>query len=106
MHSKKLVIVIFAVATLNLSTFCYYQGIESKLDSFFTTLNKQYHLNGCILIADKGEILFKNAFGYSDFNVKKKLTTYSMFELASISKQFTAMGKWYGTQAIIRDIAT
>ena len=92
MYSNKFIIIIFAVVTFNLSSLCYSQDIENKLDSFFTTLSNQYHLNGCVLIADKGEVLYKNAFGYSDFNVKRKLTTNSMFELASISKQFTAMG--------------
>ena len=92
MHSKKFVIIFFAVVTFNLSTFCYSQDIENKLDSFFTILSNRYHLNGCVLIEDKGEILYKNAFGYSNFDVKRKLTTNSMFELASISKQFTAMG--------------
>ena len=49
-------------------------------------------LMGCVLVADKGKVVYKNAFGFSDFENKRKLTTNSMFELASISKQFTAMG--------------
>jgi CubicO group peptidase (beta-lactamase class C family) len=35
--------------------------------------------------------VFKKAYGYDDFKAKKRLTTESAFQLASVSKMFTAM---------------
>ncbi|SOD93497.1 serine hydrolase domain-containing protein [Spirosoma fluviale] len=47
--------------------------------------------SGVILIADKGQPIYEKAFGYKRFETKSPLTTGSIFELASVSKQFTAM---------------
>ncbi len=68
------------------------QDIRGNLDSLFNTLYHKHDLNGCVLVAEKGKVIHKKAFGFSDYNKQKELTTNSMFELASISKQFTAMG--------------
>ena len=92
MRHKILVIVILMIIIIMPPTSCFSQDIKDKLDTFFTTLYKQYHLNGCVLVADKGEILYKNAFGYSNFIAMTKLTANSMFDLGSITKQFTAAG--------------
>lgn len=62
-----------------------------KLDSLFGTLAKQGYLNGCVLIADQGKPIYQKAFGYANFDTKQTLTNETMFELASVSKQFTAM---------------
>lgn len=64
---------------------------EKKLDSLFGTLAKQGYLNGCVLIADQGKPIYQKAFGYANFDIKQLLTNETMFELASVSKQFTAM---------------
>jgi len=34
---------------------------------------------------------YEKAFGYADFKSKRLLNNQSIFELASVSKQFTAM---------------
>jgi CubicO group peptidase (beta-lactamase class C family) len=44
-----------------------------------------------VLYGEKGRLVFKKAYGYDDFKTKKKLTTTSPFQLASVSKMFTAM---------------
>lgn len=64
------------------------QKIDKLLDSLF--LLKKF--NGNILIAEKGEIIYKRSYGLSNEITKEKLTQKSIFELASCSKQFTAMG--------------
>ena len=92
MYSKKSKKIFINVIISIFLISCHSQLIRKNLDWLFTTLSNQYHLNGCVLIADKGKIIYKNVFGYSDFKVKSKLTTNSMFELASMAKQFTAMG--------------
>jgi CubicO group peptidase (beta-lactamase class C family) len=47
--------------------------------------------SGVVLVAEDGKILFEKSVGYRDFEDKTFLKTDDIFELASISKQFTAM---------------
>jgi len=47
--------------------------------------------SGVILLAEKGTAVYHKAFGYRDFRAKTPLDTADIFELASLSKSFTAM---------------
>lgn len=69
----------------------YGQDHISKIDSLLTTMYKNGNLNGNILIAEKGKVVYKKSFGFTNDSTKEKLNEHSIFELASISKQFTAM---------------
>lgn len=51
----------------------------------------QEGFSGVILVADDGKILFQKSVGYQNFEDKTFLKTDDIFELASVSKQFTAM---------------
>lgn len=62
-----------------------------QIDSIFTKLTKGYHFNGCVLYAEKGRLVFKKAYGIGNFKTKEPLTEHSTFQLASVSKMFTAM---------------
>jgi CubicO group peptidase (beta-lactamase class C family) len=50
------------------------------------------NFNGNVLIAKSGNIIYQKAFGYRNYDKKELLNNNSVFELASVSKQFTAMG--------------
>ena len=59
-----------------------------RLDSLLGSV-KDY---SCVLlVAEKGETVYHKAFGYNNFNTKEAMKTSSIFEIASVSKQFTAM---------------
>jgi CubicO group peptidase (beta-lactamase class C family) len=60
----------------------------NKIDSFLTT---QKSFSGVVLMADNGKPVYQKAFGYRDFEKQIPLQTTDIFELASVSKQFTAM---------------
>jgi CubicO group peptidase (beta-lactamase class C family) len=47
--------------------------------------------NGNILVGKAGKIIFQKSYGYRNFNTKELLDSNSVFELGSISKQFTAV---------------
>ncbi len=64
----------------------------AKLDEFFTGQQKHYRFNGNVLVADKGEIIFQKSYGYANFDNQRMLNDTSVFELASVSKQYTATG--------------
>jgi CubicO group peptidase (beta-lactamase class C family) len=61
------------------------------IDSIFSTLQVKGGFNGCVLYGEKGRLVFKKAYGYANFRSKERLTTSSAFQLASVSKMFTAM---------------
>ncbi len=69
----------------------FYEEKAAKVDSIVKSITTTSHFNGNILIAYKGNVILKESYGYADLNKKEKLTTESVFQLASISKQFTAM---------------
>jgi CubicO group peptidase (beta-lactamase class C family) len=60
-------------------------------DSFFNVLTNRARFNGSVLVAHDGKVLFTRQFGYSDFKTKEMITDTSGFQLASVSKQFTAV---------------
>jgi CubicO group peptidase (beta-lactamase class C family) len=62
-----------------------------KLDSLFETLDKQHSISGTVLVAENGKPIYQKAFGYADVDAKRLNDNNTVFELASVSKQFTAM---------------
>jgi CubicO group peptidase (beta-lactamase class C family) len=68
------------------------QNKAQKLDSLFSELYKSGKFNGNILIAEKGKTIYQNSFGIGNEERQEKLNLNTIFELMSVSKQFTAMG--------------
>ena len=64
--------------------------VNKKLDSLLKRINKRHDFHGSILVAKKGKLVYQNQIGYANFRKKTKLTKASIFQLASVSKQFTA----------------
>lgn len=67
------------------------QVLGSQLDSIFSVLHKDKGFNGTVLVTKYNQVIYKGAFGYADFQRKDTLHTQTAFQLASVSKQFTAM---------------
>ena len=67
-------------------------SFADKADEFFSGQMKYHRFNGNVLVAEKGNIIFQKSYGYADFDSGRMLNDSSVFELASVSKQFTAMG--------------
>ncbi len=66
-----------------------------EIESFFERMERLDELNGSILIADKGEIIYKKTKGYANLETKDTLTENSVFQLADVSNQFTAVAIMY-----------
>jgi CubicO group peptidase (beta-lactamase class C family) len=62
-----------------------------KLDTFFKKLQQTMGFNGAVLIAQYGKIIYKKSFGYANYFTKTPINTHTHFQLASVSKQFTAV---------------
>ena len=78
---------------LFLPTVSFAQQDHAKLlATYMAGQHKYFQFNGNVLIAEKGKSIYQAALGYADYNSKRMLNDSSVFELASLSKQFTAMG--------------
>ncbi|MGC1241957.1 MAG: serine hydrolase domain-containing protein [Chryseosolibacter sp.] len=62
--------------------------IAQKLDDIFNTVPD---FSGVALVAENGTPVYHKAFGHALFQTATPLDTTAVFELASVSKQFTAM---------------
>lgn len=69
----------------------FYQEKTQKIDSVLQFMAKKYFFNGNVLVAYKGNCIYSETFGYADLVQKEKLKKDDIFQLASVSKQFTAM---------------
>jgi CubicO group peptidase (beta-lactamase class C family) len=81
--------IITTITILFIGQVTFGQNKIQKIDSLFTFCNNG-KFNGNVLIAEKGKVIYKKSFGFSNDTTKQKLNENSIFELASISKQFTA----------------
>jgi CubicO group peptidase (beta-lactamase class C family) len=63
----------------------------ARLDSLFQRKFKLERFNGNVLIAQQGIVLYRNSCGYAQVEKKDTLCADSKFQLASLSKTFTAV---------------
>ena len=61
------------------------------LDSIFTHANQLGYFNGCVAISYHDTLLYQKSFGTENISTKKELCNESVFQLASVSKMFTAI---------------
>jgi CubicO group peptidase (beta-lactamase class C family) len=64
--------------------------VRTLLDRYFMQRYRQENFNGTVLIAHNGKPIYEQTFGYADLSTREKLTPATPFDLASISKTFTA----------------
>ena len=68
---------------------------QDKVKSANELIDKYCELemfNGSILVSEGNSILLERTFGYADYKEGQQLNINTTFELASVSKAFTAMG--------------
>ena len=63
---------------------------DKRIDEFMQMLHKKYAFNGNVLVAKKGKIVYEKAIGWADYLHRDSLKIDSKFELASVTKPFTA----------------
>tara|TARA_R110001599_G_scaffold53656_1_gene149618 strand:- start:9056 stop:10702 length:1647 start_codon:yes stop_codon:yes gene_type:complete len=77
---------------LNASLVINAQNINAKIDQVFSDWNQKNHPGGVVSIMKKGEVVFSKAYGLANIKYKIPNTTETVFNIGSVSKQFTAMG--------------
>lgn len=64
--------------------------LVKQLDEFLHGQEEHFRFNGNVLVAENGKVVYQHSFGLADFDTNRPLNDSSVFELASVSKQFTA----------------
>lgn len=63
---------------------------QKRLDNYFTNLNRFGRFNGNVLIMQNGRVVLRKSYGFKNLRTKDSLNLNTAFQLASMSKQFTA----------------
>jgi len=63
-----------------------------NLDGWLERIHKSDKFNGTVLLSKNGDVIFSKSYGHDGSDTRNLLTEHSSFNLASVSKQFTAMG--------------
>lgn len=66
-------------------------NLPHKIDSLVEREHKRIGFKGCVLVGCKGVKVYNNSFGLADYETKEELQPNSIFQLASVSKQFTSV---------------
>ena len=66
------------------------QQLYYMLDTLFTTRSIQNGFSGSVLISVSGQPVYEKCFGYCDYRNKDLMHDTAAFQLASVSKNFTA----------------
>lgn len=68
----------------------YYKEDLKAFDEFVNELAVKYRFNGDILVGLHSDLLYYNSFGFSNPKLRDTLESNERFQLASVTKQFTA----------------
>lgn len=63
---------------------------KERLHDYMNVLHGNNHFNGAVLVANNGEILLNEGFGYASFRYDVLNTPQTKFRIGSLSKAFTA----------------
>jgi CubicO group peptidase (beta-lactamase class C family) len=80
-------IVLFIMAYSGLSA----QNLETKIDSLITSKFKPENPGAVFLAVKKGKVVYRKAFGMADLEMNIKMKPEFVFEIGSMTKQFTAV---------------
>lgn len=79
---------------VGLDTLIYFSFSEFQKNELANYFNEKYEkqgLNGVVLIGQRDSVFYSNYYGYANYEKHDSLNLNSIFELGSVSKQFTAV---------------
>jgi CubicO group peptidase (beta-lactamase class C family) len=85
---KQLLILTLLFFFINISAQDYVKKIEELIEA---NVHSSKPFSGSILVAQKGEVIYKGAFGLADLNSERKNKIDSKYFIGSISKLYTAV---------------
>ena len=88
---KRIFVICLQLCFVTTSICSYGQRKFIAVDNELIKLNKERLFNGSVLVAKNGKVIYQKNVGYADIEHKVAIVTETRFELASISKTFTAI---------------
>lgn len=70
---------------------CLAQSKAGKIDSLLRTYHSVSRFNGNVLVAEKGKVLLQQSYGYQNAEAKLLNNAQTIFQVGSVTKQFTAV---------------
>lgn len=89
--SNSIKVVATSFFTLLVSFSFFAQSLDSKIDALITKQFSNSSTGVSVLVAKDGQPIYQNAFGLAHVDEAQKMTPNHVFEIGSISKQFTAV---------------
>lgn len=66
-------------------------SLSDRLDYYYQALSRDHEMNGNVGASENGRTIYRQCFGFKDVAAEKVNDSNSQFELASVSKLFTAV---------------
>ncbi len=82
---------IILICFLSISNFGFPQNIEQQIDTYLEKNIESNTPGAAILVAKDGNTIYSKAFGMADLELNVKAEPKNVFEIGSITKQFTAV---------------
>ena len=87
----RVICAILLLALLAIPASLFAQPFPEKIDQVVTRYHEAGLLNGVVLVADAGHVIYSKGFGYSNFEWKVPNTPATRFRIGSVTKPFTAV---------------
>ena len=82
--------ILVTVAVLFLQNYCFAQNDAARIDTLLNAYANLSQFNGSALVAKDGKILLNKGYGYRDAVTGVLNDEHSIFQLGSVTKQFTS----------------
>jgi CubicO group peptidase (beta-lactamase class C family) len=89
-YSLPLDLLLLAVLLTGQSTACFAQDIGFRMERIIQDYANRKQFSGAVLVAQDGNILLDKAYGYANLEWDIPNSTTTKFQIASMTKQFTA----------------
>lgn len=89
--SKFLLLIILLVAGVAYNLHAQQSAKADSIDKYMSVRTDMGKFSGAVLVAQDGNVILRKGYGYADVEDKVPFTPETPFEIASISKMFTAM---------------
>ncbi|AXY72505.1 DUF3471 domain-containing protein [Paraflavitalea soli] len=85
---KKLFAMIWAIGFAQYA--CTQNSTAQKLDELMQAYTNQGKFSGSVLVARHGQVLLDKGYGYSNYQEQRPNDPHTVFQIASVTKQFTS----------------
>jgi CubicO group peptidase (beta-lactamase class C family) len=87
---KKIIAFVFCITCFLVAHAQQEDSITYKLDEYLLAANKLNKFNGNALIVQQGKMLLQKSYGYKNFTAQTLNDSNTIFQIGSVTKQFTA----------------